>query len=258
MYRDGVTIAIPNWNHEFFLPRSLRSALDAVRVLRDQGVGGEVLVIDDTSRDGSRALLRSLEAIYSGRGLRVHAHEKNAGLSAARNTALLEARYRYIFFMDADNEILGENLPLFLQAIRETSAAAAYGNLLIRKLGHDRAWRICSNESFQSRLYAMNFIDACALFDRTQILDLEGYFVGMPAWEDWEMWMHLATNGREIAFVPLALGYYYDLPDSMVRTIPDPSALLSRFRRVYNQVGFRDFSRARSSHLRYFPGVGHL
>ena len=34
----GVTIVIPNWNHEYVLARSIRSALKAVKNLHDQGV----------------------------------------------------------------------------------------------------------------------------------------------------------------------------------------------------------------------------
>ena len=59
----GVTIAIPNWNHEVLLPRSVLSALRTVAILREQGVPAEVLVIDDFSRDGSLTLLRQLEAL---------------------------------------------------------------------------------------------------------------------------------------------------------------------------------------------------
>ena len=70
MAQAGVTIAIPNWNHEILLPRSIASALRAVDLLRNEGVPAEVLVIDDASRDGSQTLLRQLEALYSKAGLR--------------------------------------------------------------------------------------------------------------------------------------------------------------------------------------------
>src|SRR5688572_28364497 len=49
----GMTIAIPNWNHELVLPRSVASALDGVGQLARHDVRAEVLVIDDASRDGS-------------------------------------------------------------------------------------------------------------------------------------------------------------------------------------------------------------
>ncbi len=259
MYQDGVTIAIPNWNHEFYLPRSIASALEAVRALRAAGVPGEVLVVDDASRDGSVTLLRALEALHAGDGLRVRRLPKNSGLPAARNAGLLSARYRYIVFLDADNEILGANLPLFHRAIRETAAAAVYGNLLMQKSGHQRARRMLNNESFQPKMFDTNYTDGFALFDRIQLLDVGGYTDALPAWEDWEMWLHLATNGREIVFVPMAFGRYYELPDSMLRTAAvHDEANLARSRRMFNQAGFRNASRARTSLMRYLPGVGYL
>ena len=80
MARQGVTIAIPNWNHEVFLPRSVGSALAAVKELRRHGLGGEVLVVDDQSRDGSLMLLRQLEALHFAEGLRVLALPENGGV----------------------------------------------------------------------------------------------------------------------------------------------------------------------------------
>ena len=54
---NGVTIFIPNWNHRAYLPRSIRSALQAIERLKEAGYSGELLVIDDASRDGSQKFL---------------------------------------------------------------------------------------------------------------------------------------------------------------------------------------------------------
>ena len=118
----GVTIAIPNWNHESVLPRSIRSGLQAVQYLRGEGVAAEVVVLDDQSRDGSLTLLRQLEALYYPRGLRVFARVHNGGLPAARNQLLAHATYRYVAFMDADNELVPQNLFQFYRAIVDTRA----------------------------------------------------------------------------------------------------------------------------------------
>src|SRR5262249_19889100 len=139
LYREGVTVAIPNWNHELLLPRSLQSGLRALEVLRTAGVAGGVVGIDACSRGGALALSRQLEALYHGAGLRVLALAQNGGLAAARNHALAHARYRYIAFMDADNELVPANVPTFLRALRQTEAAAVYGNLLLRQFNSGTA-----------------------------------------------------------------------------------------------------------------------
>ncbi|APW60252.1 glycosyltransferase family 2 protein [Paludisphaera borealis] len=258
MDQQGVTIAIPNWNHEFFLSRSILSALETIRLLKREGIPGEVLVVDDASRDGSESLLRSLEALYGREGLRVLRHETNRGLAAARNSALLNASHRYIVFLDADNYLIEANFPSFLRSIKETGAAVVYGNLLMRRLGEDSAFWMCSNESFQPRIYDENYIDAFALLDRIQILDCGGYTSGVDAWADWELWLHLAASGRRLVFVPLTFGVYQYLPNSMMRAVDDPDAIKPRFKRVFNQLEFRDCNLTRTHHERYFPGVGYL
>src|SRR5579883_1411292 len=99
MPRNGVSIVIPNWNHELLLPRSISSGLAAVRCLAGENVPAEVMVIDDCSRDGSLTLLRNLEAVYYEDGFRVLARSTNGGLAAARNLGLVHARHRYVIFM---------------------------------------------------------------------------------------------------------------------------------------------------------------
>ena len=216
MAQAGVTIAIPNWNHEILLPRSIASALRAVDLLRNEGVPAEVLVIDDGSRDGSQTLLRQLEALYSKDGLRCLCFGVNAGSAASRNQTLNHARYRYLVFLDADNELIPENLPLFLETLQQTQAAVAYGNLLIRTPTANYAHYMHSSESIQKRLFRGG---------TTSMPSRSG--TGSSSWtsvatmrpthlvEDYEMWLHLATNGRRIVFVPAVLGYYYLLPGSM-------------------------------------------
>src|SRR5437763_6811243 len=123
MPTDGATLIIPNWNHELVLPRAVRSGRRAGEELRPHGLHVEVLIVDDASRDGSPVLLRQLEALYFEQGVRVLAQPQNAGPSAARNLALTNATYRYVVFMDADNEVLPENVIHFYRSIRATEAA---------------------------------------------------------------------------------------------------------------------------------------
>lgn len=258
MDQDGLTIAIPCWNHEFFLPRSVRSALEAARFVRREGTPAEVLVVDDASRDGSRSLLRQLEARYHGEGLRVRIHSRNQRVAAARNTALVEASYRYVLFLDADNELVAANIPLFLRAIRETSAAVVYGNLLARRFDSARAHDVISHESFQNHVFDSNTIDALALVDRPQILDIGGYFTEWSNWQDWELYCSLACNGRRMVYVPAALGFYEVLADSMLQSMKNVDELLAKVRRTFNQAGFRHHMKTRTNWLRYHPAVGYL
>jgi glycosyltransferase involved in cell wall biosynthesis len=257
---EGVTIAIPNWNHELLLPRSISSALHGVKQLRSAGVPAEVLVVDDCSRDGSLSLLRQLEALHYHDGLRVMGLARNLGMPAAvRNVALHAARFQYVAFLDADNEIVPENLHAFYRSIVATSAAIVYGNLL----AYDSATTpvgFVSNESFQRRMFQANYIDTCALADRFQVTD-DGGWTADPRvrCEDWELYLHLGCTGRRIVFVPLVFGYYYDLPHSVVKTAQiDGPAENNRVRRTFDQLGIRDRISLNTELLRYHPDIGWI
>ncbi len=257
---DGVTIAIPNWNHEFLLPRSVQSALRGCQALRRHGVAAEALVVDDSSRDGSLTLLRQMEALFYAEGLRVLARVENGGPAVARNTALVHARYRYVLFMDADNELIPDNVHLFYRSIRQTGAAIVYGNLLRQSPNPDET-RIASNESYQGHIYLDNYIDAFGLYDRQQVLDLGGNLPGewLQGREDWELVLHLATNGRLIVYVPLMLGVYHKLPGSMDdHATQGYQKWQPRMFRMFNQLRLRDRMPTNTRHRRYHPDIGYL
>ena len=256
MRTDGISVVIPNWNHELALPRSIRSALRAVQDLRERGLDGEVLIVDDASRDGSLVLLRQLEALYSNQGLHVVALDQNVGPAAARNIALAEVGFQFVTFSDADNEIVPENLHLFYRAIRDTEAAVVFGNLLVYE--PDQV-DFCSHESFVTRMFQRNHIDTCSLCDVEQLLDA-GAFWPDPRnnlAEDWEFYLHLATNGRRLVHVPILFGCYFCVQLSRNQTNPDNQVRL--IQRIYNQF---PEARAKSSlntlHLRYHPELGYL
>ncbi len=258
--RVGVTIAIPNWNHEYLLPRSINSALRSVEALSRHQIPAEVLVVDDNSRDGSLTLLRQLEALHFEDGLRVLALVRNGGLPVARNHALVNARYRYVAFMDADNELIAENIYQFYRAISQTQAAVVYGNLV--RIGPDPDdISLMSSESFQTRVFVNNYIDAFALVDRTQVLDVGAYSDSIEAHarEDWELYLHLAASGRRVVFVPLVFGYYHVTPESMIKEAHDNLTVQSAYmRRVFDQLGIRERLAFNTRHLRYHPDVGYL
>jgi glycosyltransferase involved in cell wall biosynthesis len=256
---EGVTIAIPNWNHEYLLGRSIDSALRALAALSVRDIPAEVLVIDDFSRDGSSTLLRQLEALYFEQGLRVYFKPYNSGLADTRNLILHQARYRYVLFLDADNEVLPDNLHIFYRSIRETKAALVYGNLIVLQ-DEIKPDKLHSSQSVQADLFDSNYIDAFALVDVFQLLELGGYTPASGV-EDWLLLMQLSVNGRLVVFVPVEIGYYHMLPSSMLADLLDSPELAhqkKRFKRIFNQFDIRKEIPLRTRHLRYHPDLGFI
>lgn len=260
--RSGVTIFIPNWNHEYLLPRSIGSALRAARQLREHNVPAEVLVIDDGSRDGSVTLLRQLEALYFEDGLRVMLLPENIGPVAVRELGLHHAMYQYITWLDADNELLPENQYHFYRALVQTQAAVVYGNLFYIEQDSTQV-QLISNEGFQDKMLESNYIDNLSMVDRFQILDTGGFLDKRIATttEDWEMYLHLAANGRKIVFVPLVAGTFYVVPGSRHTPYNEDEAYRSYKQyntRVYDQLGMRQDHLLNTRYLRYHPDLGYI
>jgi glycosyltransferase involved in cell wall biosynthesis len=100
-----VTAAITTYNRARFLPGALESAF--AQTYRHF----EVLVVDDGSTDDTPAVL----APYRDR-IRV-VRQENQGRSGARNTAVREARARYISFLDSDDRWLPDKLERHVPAL---------------------------------------------------------------------------------------------------------------------------------------------
>ncbi|SEL42706.1 Glycosyltransferase involved in cell wall bisynthesis [Roseateles sp. YR242] len=107
--RPWLSFLIPAYNVEGYLRESVASVLSQA----DGNV--EVLIVDDCSTDGTKALMLTL-AREDGR-VRCVFHEKNQGVSVTRNTLLDEAQGQYFWFLDADDYLAPGAVPRLRQII---------------------------------------------------------------------------------------------------------------------------------------------
>lgn len=94
-----LSILIPVYNVEPYLRACVQS------VLSQPTAGVQVLLVDDGSTDDSRRLAAQLCA-QNAPVMRLLLHDRNRGLSAARNTLLDAATGRHVWFVDSDDELL--------------------------------------------------------------------------------------------------------------------------------------------------------
>jgi Glycosyltransferases involved in cell wall biogenesis len=78
----------------------------------------EVLIVDDASRDRTYPTIKKLAKQF--KNLRYFRFDTNMGLGVARNFGMLQARGKYIHFLDADDEIIEQGLASVL-ALHEAS-----------------------------------------------------------------------------------------------------------------------------------------
>ena len=93
------SVIIPIYRAEKFLARCIES------ILSQDMADLELILVDDGSPDQSGSICDA----YASRDPRVHViHQKNQGVSAARNAGLSLAKGKYISFVDADDAIAPE------------------------------------------------------------------------------------------------------------------------------------------------------
>lgn len=105
-----VSVAIPLHDEEAVVPELLRR----VRAVLDDLPGGphELVLVDDGSRDGTRALLR--DALARDERIVVVALSRNFGHQAALTAALDHVTGDVVVIMDGDLQDTPESIPLFL------------------------------------------------------------------------------------------------------------------------------------------------
>ena len=102
--RPEISIVIPVYNYERYVTQALGSAAGS------RGLDVELVVIDDHSTDGSRAIVEKFQNDRPEVALRIVSLSVNTGLSAVRNRALDHVRADYVFFLDADNSVYPDAL----------------------------------------------------------------------------------------------------------------------------------------------------
>lgn len=114
-----LTFVVPFWNTVTYLPKCLASLETHVRF------GGQVLLIDDGSTDGSSSVAESWAARFAVPLLR----QSNSGLGAARNRGLAEVQTPFVSFLDSDDWI---EPPVYWKSVafsREWGAQATFCRL---------------------------------------------------------------------------------------------------------------------------------
>ena len=114
-----LSVIIPHYNNVVLLGRCLKSLTDA-----DLGDDVQVIVVDDGSTPEQRQQLETLLANQALRHLSIQAFysPSNLGPSAARNRGLFAATGKFVWFVDADDEIDTETLKLCWPKLKEQDA----------------------------------------------------------------------------------------------------------------------------------------
>jgi GT2 family glycosyltransferase len=208
---EKVTVYIPCYNAE----RYLKDCLEAV--LQQTYSPDEVLVIDDGSTDHTAEIASRYPD-----PVRVIQHQKNKGLAAARNTAVLNSRNEWIASVDADVVPAQDWLEKLVERIRGDAIAGAGGKLIERfqrKLADRwRASHMAQNWGDNPNEEPSSLFGSNTLFKVSAIKGVGLYNeVFRTNYEDVDLCLRLLKRGFRLYYTPHAVCYH--LREDTIRSV---------------------------------------
>ena len=199
---DGLSVLIPCWNHAGFLAAAVASARAAIDAIAGRG---EILILDDGSRDESRDVARA--ELRRDSRVRVIESDENLGLVRARNVQLAQSRFRHAILLDADNQLLPDGVAVLYESACRTRAVLSYGCLVVVDDAGEFV-RLLSSEPVGPELFVTNWIDTLSLVDVDAVISAGGFDGDVHGHQDWELVLRLARLHLPILFVPTVVGRY--------------------------------------------------
>jgi glycosyltransferase involved in cell wall biosynthesis len=181
-----VSAVIPCYNSSAFLADTIQSVI--AQTLSEI----EIIFVDDGSSDDSVGFIERTIATVPEPAMRLIV-QPNAGVAAARNRGISEARGRYVLPLDADDLIeptMVEECFITLEANPEV--AVVYTDR--RDFGDiEKIWPAGAFDL--ERLKYFNQLPYCSMFRRSLWADLGGYRQNVSGFDDWDFWIAAASRG---------------------------------------------------------------
>lgn len=190
-----ISVVIPLYNKKETILRAIRS------ILAQTSLPEEIVVVNDGSTDGSEQLVTKLN-----HPLVRLVNQSNAGVSAARNKGIAEAKSEWIAFLDADDEWL----PCFLERIKDlyskypvaktfaTAYFLQYPDGLQRKVILHKL-RFAESGLFDNYFEVATHSEppihsSSVVIDKELLIRLGSFPIGIRSGEDLLTWARLAVN----------------------------------------------------------------
>lgn len=212
------SIIIPIYNVELYIKECLQSVVN--QTMTD---GVECILVDDCGSDNSVAIAESFIESYKGdiKFSLIH-HDKNRGLSAARNTGIKAANGEYLYFLDSDDTIMPNcietlntiknkyEIDLIQAAYLDTSPSVPKMNTTEEYTKDKKLIKRTLLDYDKNPVMAQN-----RLVRRSLIVDNNLWFKEGIVHEDNHWTFFLAKHVKTMAFTPEKLYFYRETPGSI-------------------------------------------
>lgn len=201
------SVVIPLYNKAHTITRTLSS------VLAQSLTDFEVIIVNDGSTDNGTEIIRDFT---NDSRIRI-IDQKNQGVSAARNRGVYEAKYKYIAFLDGDDEWMPNFLEKIKEAILKFPEAGMYGSSSLHHnfvTGEDHDSTLLR---YKGKTQLVDFFENPGTMPHTSAMVVskevfneidengEGFPVGMRCCEDWSCFYRIAFQ-KPLVTIGIPLG----------------------------------------------------
>lgn len=203
----SITVVIPSYNQRDYLSSAIDSVFDQIKIPHS------LIVVDDGSTDGSLEIANGYKENPKLEYKVIS--QVNKGLASARNTGIMNARTRYILFLDADDILLPNCIENIYKVIDETEADIISPSFKCFGVSNQEVILMVDPklEDFKTG----NRIGYCSAVKREALLEVGGYSPRMNfGYEDYAIWFDLLGRGKKIVTIPEVLWLYRTKEKSMM------------------------------------------
>jgi glycosyltransferase involved in cell wall biosynthesis len=180
-----VTVIITCFNHG----RYLANAIDSILKLKYPNT--EIVVVDDGSTDNTQEVLKEFTDVKN-------VYQENQGLSAARNTGIVNSNGEFLIFLDADDWLLKDAISINLSYLRWNEQLAFVSGAHEKHYMDVNEVKYVSqeiNDDYYCHLLRGNYIGmhATVMF-RRWVFDTILYDTSLSACEDYDLCLKIVRN----------------------------------------------------------------
>lgn len=205
-----ISVIIPCFNYEQYVGEAIKSCLD-------QKCGNykvEIIVVDDCSKDGSRAVVEK----YEDRGVILMCTKRNSGYSKAKNDGIERSTGEYIACLDADDMLTPDSLRLRARWL-DFNQRVDMVHALAYSIYGDYGYEFIKERIYKLRYKDREKIHAQTVMVRRKVYQKYGlYDEDLRSRSDNEMWYRLRNiAGIRMNKIDNPVAFYRKHPKSMVQ-----------------------------------------
>lgn len=237
-----VSIIVPVYHVAPYIEMCLRS------VMRQKYKGEmECLLVDDYGSDESMAIAERLVADYEGSvQFKVFRHERNRGLSAARNTGVDGATGDYVYFLDSDDTLTDDCIERLMRVVQANpDVELVQGNVLTMPAKNLDSLTVrvrqpmtTTNDEVRRCFFELEQLNVAVwnkLVKRSFLIGNDIRFEEGVIFED-RLWMFQMLKYLKQAYFVDSITYHYRRRKNSIVTGSDNRKKAESFLRNYHQI----------------------